>query len=97
MIRRSGVRPATLASNTARDTPRRSASGQSPARQLRKLAAAARIACAVLSGGLEAPDSPPQAWTPAVAAGAHAPAAPASWHSLRTAQPRHGAPAGAPA
>ena len=44
MIRRSGSRPATLASNTARGMPRRIACGHSPARQFWKLAAAARIA-----------------------------------------------------
>src|SRR5262245_29581732 len=70
MIRRSGVSPARLASNTARGTPRRSASGQSAARQPRKLAAAARIACAVIRGWLEAPDSPLQSGAAASAAGA---------------------------
>src|SRR5262245_11159619 len=58
MMRRSGVSPATLASNTSRGTPRCSASGQSSARQPWKLAAAARIACAVISGWPDAPDSP---------------------------------------
>jgi hypothetical protein len=58
MMRRSGVSPATLASNTALVTPRRSAKGQSPARQLRKFAAAARIASAVIKGWPEEPDSP---------------------------------------
>src|SRR5262249_9833937 len=91
MIRRSGVRPATLASNTARDTPRRSASGHSPARQLRKLAAAARIACAVISGGLEAPDSPLQSCTPAVGAGAPAVVAPGALNSARISSPWPGA------
>src|SRR5919197_4503706 len=38
--------------------PRRAASGQSPAMQLRKLAAAARIACRVISGWPDAPSSP---------------------------------------
>src|SRR5262245_15033829 len=70
MIRRSGVSPARLASNTARETPRRSASGQSAARQPRKLAAAARIACAVIRGWLEAPDSPLQSGADASGAGA---------------------------
>src|SRR5262249_16629231 len=87
MIRRSGVRPATLASNTARDTPRRSASGQSPARQLRKLAAAARIACAVISGGFEAPGPPLQSWTAAVGAGAPAAFAPGALNSVRMSSP----------
>src|SRR5262249_58697618 len=85
MIRRSGVRPATLASNTARETPRRSASGQSPARQLRKLAAAARIACA------EAPDSPLQSCTPAVGVGAPAVFAPGALNSVRMSNPWPGA------
>src|ERR1700719_1687120 len=54
----SGVRPATWVSKRARGTPRRAASGHRPARQLGKLAAAARMACAVMSGCPEAPDSP---------------------------------------
>ncbi len=58
MIRRSGVRPAVAASKAARETPRRSASGHSPARQLPKLAAAARIASAVIVGWPDEPDSP---------------------------------------
>src|SRR6266849_802804 len=58
MIRRSGVRPAVAASKAARETPRRSASGHSPARQLRKLRAAARIASAVMVGWPDEPDSP---------------------------------------
>src|SRR5262245_16784777 len=58
MIRRSGVRPATLSSNAARVTPRRSAKGQRLARQPPKLAAAARIASAVIRGWPEEPDSP---------------------------------------
>src|SRR6516165_1655730 len=91
MIRRSGVRPATLASNTARETPRRSVSGHSPARQLRKLAAAARIACAVISGSLEAPDSPLQSWTAAVGAGAPAVFAPGAPNSVRMSNPCPGA------
>jgi hypothetical protein len=73
MIRRSGSRPATLASNTAREMPRRIACGHSPARQLWKLAAAARIACAVISGWLEAPDSPLQSWVPVPVGAAAAP------------------------
>ncbi len=58
MIRRSGVRPEVLASKAARETPRRSASGHSPSRQLRKLRAAARIASAVMVGWPDEPDSP---------------------------------------
>src|SRR5262245_34862263 len=69
-MRRSGVSPARLAANTARGTPRRSASGQSAARQPRKLAAAARIACAVIRGWLEAPDSPLHSGAAASGAGA---------------------------
>src|SRR5262249_39555587 len=72
MMRKSGVSPARLASKTDRETPRRSACGHRPARQLRKLAAAARIACAVLSGGLGAPDSPLHSCVPAVLAAAGA-------------------------
>src|SRR5262245_49965112 len=81
MIRRSGVSPARLASNTVRGTPRRSASGQSAARQPRKLAAAVRIACAVIKGWLEAPDSPLHSGAAASAAGAVA--APGALNSAR--------------
>src|SRR5262249_42919330 len=58
MIRRSGVRPAVCATNSPRGTPRRSANGHSPSRQLRKPAAAARIASACMAGCPDAPDSP---------------------------------------
>src|ERR1700737_5244821 len=58
MMCSSGVRPATWVSKSARGTPRRAASGHRPATQFGKLAAAARIACAVMSGCPEAPDSP---------------------------------------
>src|SRR4029077_1795811 len=75
-MRRSGVSPATLASNTARLTPRRSACGQSPSRQLRKLAAAVRIACGGISGWLDAPDSPLHSGAGVGAAGTTAGTAP---------------------
>src|SRR5262249_40450114 len=58
MIRRSGVSEAVCASGSARGTARRSASGQSDCKQVRKFAAAARIASAVINGWPEAPDSP---------------------------------------
>src|SRR5438105_1601244 len=44
--------------------PRRAASGHRPATQLSKLAAASRIAAAVISGWPEAPSSPLQAAAP---------------------------------
>ena len=52
--------PRDHCSNTARLTPRRSASGYKRARQPRKSAAAARIAVAVIRGSPEVPDSPLQ-------------------------------------
>src|SRR3972149_1074213 len=58
MMRRSGVRPALAASKVARDTPRRAACGHWPAMQVEKLAAAARIASALMSGWPEVPASP---------------------------------------
>src|SRR5262245_19002843 len=58
MMRRSGVRSRVAASKVACDTPRRAASGHIPAMQFLKLAAAARIASAVIRGWPEAPDSP---------------------------------------
>src|SRR5215467_1331538 len=60
MMRRSGVRPAVWASKSARVTPRRAAYGHSSSRQLRKFAAAARIASACMAGWPDAPDSPLQ-------------------------------------
>src|SRR5712692_6689534 len=58
MIRRSGVRPLTYLLNDARVTPRLAASGNRPSRQFSKLAAAARMAEAVICGWPEAPSSP---------------------------------------
>src|SRR3982074_2886495 len=58
MMRRSGVSPARFVSYTAREMPRRSASGQRPARQPWKLAAALRMASAVIRGWPDEPDSP---------------------------------------
>ena len=56
-------------SKLARLTPRRSACGHKPARQLPKSAAAARIASAVISGWPEAPDWPLHSRVPAAGAG----------------------------
>src|SRR5262245_55186909 len=69
MIRKSGVRSRVASSNVARDTPRRAASGHMPATQFGKLAAAVRIASAVISGWPEAPDSPLHSRVPEPAVG----------------------------
>src|SRR4051794_20196334 len=58
MIRRSGVRPLSCASKTARGMPRRDACGHNPSRQPAKLAAAWRMAPAPISGCPDDPDSP---------------------------------------
>ncbi len=58
MMLRSGVSPAVKRSKFARVMPRRAASGQRPAMQWPKSAAAARMASAVISGLPEAPDCP---------------------------------------
>ncbi len=58
MIRKSGVTPATAPSKAARLTPRCAAKGHKLSIQLPKLAAAARIASAVISGCPDDPDSP---------------------------------------
>ncbi len=58
MMLKSGVSPAVKRSKFARVMPRRAASGQRPAMQLPKSAAAARMASAVISGLPEAPDCP---------------------------------------
>src|SRR5882757_7372538 len=60
MIRKSGVRPAVKRWKLSWLTPRRWASGHIAATQLPKLAAACRIAEAVISGWPEAPSSPLQ-------------------------------------
>src|SRR6266478_3462230 len=67
MIRRSGVSAAVCASNTARVTPRRSAAGHKVSRQALKLAAAVRMASAVISGCPEEPDSPLHSGAPGLA------------------------------
>src|SRR5437764_1492559 len=58
MMRRSGVSPAVKRSKLACETFRRAASGHIEATQLSKLAAASRIADALISGWPEAPSSP---------------------------------------
>src|SRR3954447_26297571 len=60
MMRRSGVRPAVKRWKLACEMLRRAASGHIEATQLSKLAAASRIAEAVISGCPEAPSSPLQ-------------------------------------
>src|SRR5947209_2761104 len=60
MMRRSGVRPAVKRWKLACEILRRAASGHIEATQLSKLAAASRIADAVISGWPEAPSSPLQ-------------------------------------
>src|SRR5882757_2010807 len=60
MIRKSGVRPAVKRWKLSWVTLRRWASGHIAATQLPKLAAAWRIALAVISGWPEAPSSPLQ-------------------------------------
>src|SRR5215472_5253773 len=60
MMRRSGVSPAVKRSKFSRVILRRAASGHIPATQLLKLAAASRIALAVIRGWPEAPSSPLQ-------------------------------------
>src|ERR1700724_224340 len=60
MMRRSGVRLAVKRSKFSRVILRRAASGHIPATQLLKLAAASRIAFAVIRGWPEAPSSPLQ-------------------------------------
>src|SRR5690348_6421479 len=64
MMRKSGVRPAVKRSKFSRVRPRRAASGHMPATQLLKLAAASRIAFAVIRGLPEAPSSPLQGIEP---------------------------------
>src|SRR5215475_1357063 len=65
MMRRSGVSPAVKRSKLSREMLRRAASGHIPATQLLKLAAASRIALAVIRGWPEAPSSPLQGIEPA--------------------------------
>ena len=86
MIRRSGVTPASSWSNTARGTLRRCASGQMASRQLRKFAAAARMAEACISGWPEAPSSPVHsrgAWLGAASCGGVCVAVPGDENSER--------------
>src|SRR5215472_1192875 len=64
MMRRSGVSPAVKRSKFSRVILRRAASGHIPATQLEKLAAAWRIASAVIRGWPEAPSSPLQGMGP---------------------------------
>ncbi len=59
-MRKSGVSPAVKRSKLSREMLRRAASGHIPATQLLKLAAASRIALAVIRGWPEAPSSPLQ-------------------------------------
>src|SRR2546423_6477257 len=70
MMRRSGVRPAVKRSKLACEILRRAASGHIEATQLAKLAAASRIADAVISGWPEAPSSPLQGGGAPLAVGA---------------------------
>src|SRR5262252_6389305 len=65
MMRRSGVSPAVKRSKLSREMLRRVASGHIPATQVLKLAAASRIALAVIRGWPEAPSSPLQGIEPA--------------------------------
>src|SRR5947209_7889498 len=69
MIRRSGVSPAVNRSKFWREMLRRAASGHIAATQLSKLAAAWRIAAAVIRGWPEAPSSPLQGCGPPFWAG----------------------------
>src|SRR5438105_9330204 len=70
MMRRSGVRPAVKRSKLACEILRRAASGHTEATQVSKLAAASRIADAVISGWPEAPSSPLQGGGASLAVGA---------------------------
>src|SRR5262249_26907177 len=91
MIRRSGVRSLVAVSKVARETPRRDASGHSPAMQFEKFAAAARIASEVINGCPDAPDSPLHSRVPEAVGGAAVAAA--GWpNTLRRSNPC--APAG---
>src|SRR5689334_17761088 len=65
MIFRSGVSPAVKRSKLWPEMLRPAASGHIPATQLLKLAAASRIALAVIRGWPEAPSSPLQGIEPA--------------------------------
>src|SRR5882672_12069215 len=60
MMRKSGSRPAVNRSKLCCEIFRRAASGHIEATQLSKLAAACRIALAVIKGWPEAPSSPLQ-------------------------------------
>src|SRR6516162_317951 len=64
MMRRSGARPVVKRSKLSREMLRRAASGHIEATQLLKLAAACRIALAVIRGWPEAPSSPLQGIEP---------------------------------
>src|SRR6202000_2710973 len=64
MMRRSGVRPAVKRWKFCCEMLRRAASGHIEATQLSKLAAASRIAAAVIKGWPEAPSSPLQGCGP---------------------------------
>src|ERR1700686_223380 len=70
MMRKSGASPAVKRGKLACEMLRRAASGHIEATQLSKFAAASRIALAVISGGPEAPSSPPPGSGAPLAAGA---------------------------
>src|SRR5580704_293766 len=70
MMRRSGLRPAVKRWKFSCEMLRRAASGHIEAMQLSKLAAASRIALAVIRGWPEAPSSPLHGSGPLLAAGA---------------------------
>src|ERR1700721_1424672 len=70
MMRRSGLRPAVKRWKLSCVMLRRAASGHIEATQLSKLAAASRIAPAVIRGWPEAPSSPLHGSGPLLAAGA---------------------------